>query len=360
MLEVVTLSMMRLLVAAVVLITGATSGRRVTGENCSVTEAATLTTSSPETGSLVAGVDLVSDTAHIFTETTQTPPYCSGCRVNHDAVNDVGDSNDQGNTNNTNDLDGLSSQEEVSDQANMNNTIDQARTTDQVGPTTKREDTNQPTLHLSYSPCEENETPTTTQPPTANSSRPPNQTEVTDPPEHQPAVSAELKNQIMDILDIVRPIFEAVSVFLTLLSAYVYSLPILRCPTTLYLLALNAADAVCGLVPVVYAAWRNADSRAREREVYHYGSMFGALLVGVSCRRMVYCFTLLLNVERFFVIAFPLQARHMKIVRYPKVRLVVVVVVVVVVVMMMIMMMMMMLATTAAAATTTTTMMMMI
>ena len=179
-------------------ISRATSGQRVTGENCSVTEAATLTTSSPETGSLVAGVDLVSDTAHIFTETTQTPPYCSGCRVNHDAVNDVGDSNDQGNTNNTNDLDGLSSQEEVSDQANMNNAIDQAITTDQVGPTTKREDTNQPTLHLNYSPCEENETPTTTQPPTANSSRPPNQTEVTAPPEHQPAVSAELKNQIMD------------------------------------------------------------------------------------------------------------------------------------------------------------------
>ena len=120
------------------------------------------------------------------------------------------------------------------------------------------------------------------------------------------------------ILDQFNLYFELVSILLTLTSAYVYALPSMRCATAYYLVGLNSVDTLAGFLSVIRNAWKVVDLVAASSAAgYHYLAI-GVIFVVVACRRMLYCFSLLLNAERFFVIAFPLKARYMKIIRYPK------------------------------------------
>ncbi|XP_076441152.1 uncharacterized protein LOC143280404 [Babylonia areolata] len=128
----------------------------------------------------------------------------------------------------------------------------------------------------------------------------------------------KLLDQVNELLTVFGPVFEAVSVLLTGLSTYIYSLPNMRCPTAKYLIALNGVDSIAGFIITLFRTWQNTDSGATSRASFHYVSMFGALFVTVACKRMVYCFTLLLSVERFFVIAFPVKSRYVRIVHSPK------------------------------------------
>nr|KAG5701226.1 hypothetical protein BaRGS_008602 [Batillaria attramentaria] len=136
----------------------------------------------------------------------------------------------------------------------------------------------------------------------------------------QPTISKETYDRLMPILNLFNLIFDAVSIVLTFTSACIYALPNMHCATAHYLVALNAAETVSGLLVVVkrtrdviwgattpYTAW------------FGYLTLIGTLMVSVSCRRTVYCLTAMVSMERFFVITFPLKARYMKLIRYPKV-----------------------------------------
>ncbi|KAL8581387.1 hypothetical protein ACOMHN_004272 [Nucella lapillus] len=144
----------------------------------------------------------------------------------------------------------------------------------------------------------------------------------------QPTVSKQLYDDVKDVMEVFGLVFEIVSLLLTLISACIYALPDMRCPTTKFLVALNSADSMAALLLTIYRLWQNADSGAPLSASFNYLSIFGALFVTVACRRMVYCFNLLLTVERFFVITFPLKARYTKIVQSPKLVIVIVVLVV--------------------------------
>ncbi|KAK7489105.1 hypothetical protein BaRGS_00019619 [Batillaria attramentaria] len=136
----------------------------------------------------------------------------------------------------------------------------------------------------------------------------------------QPTISKETYDRLMPILNLFNLVFDALSIVLTFTSACIYALPNMHCATAHYLVALNAAETVSGLLVVVkrtrdviwgattpYTAW------------FGYLTLIGTLMVSVSCRRTVYCLTAMVSMERFFVITFPLKARYMKLIRYPKV-----------------------------------------
>ncbi|XP_070182325.1 uncharacterized protein [Littorina saxatilis] len=133
-----------------------------------------------------------------------------------------------------------------------------------------------------------------------------------------PTVSRELYERIIGVYRHVFFYSEIVSVLLTSTSASIYALPNMRCATACYLVALNAVDTLSGLLGIVRGAWLQADQGASFLAEYHYLTIVGTIFISVACRRMVYCFSLLLSAERLFVIAFPLKARYMKIIRYPK------------------------------------------
>ena len=134
----------------------------------------------------------------------------------------------------------------------------------------------------------------------------------------QPTVSKELYDKMDRILNHFIFYFQFFSIFLTLSSACVYALPNMRCATACYLVGLNSVDTLSGLLSVIHKAWETVDvSAATSSAGFHHLTVW-SIFFAVASRRMLYCFSLLLSAERFFVIAFPLKARHLKIIRYPK------------------------------------------
>ncbi|KAK7489099.1 hypothetical protein BaRGS_00019613 [Batillaria attramentaria] len=136
----------------------------------------------------------------------------------------------------------------------------------------------------------------------------------------QPSISQETYDRVMKIMNLFNLVFEAVSIVLTFTSASIYALPRMRCATAYYLVALNAADTLSGLLVVIRTTWQSTrGAAARSAAEYNYLTIFGSLFLAVSCRRMVYCLSAMVSMERFFVIAFPMKARYIKLIRYPKV-----------------------------------------
>lgn len=134
----------------------------------------------------------------------------------------------------------------------------------------------------------------------------------------QPTVSKELYDKMDRILNHFILDFEFFSIFLTLASACVYALPNIRCATACYLVGLNSVDTLSGLLSVIRNAWETADVTAATSSAgFHHLTGLVSFLHG-GFEKNAYCFSLLLSAERFFVIAFPLKARHLKMIRYPK------------------------------------------
>ncbi|XP_076456081.1 uncharacterized protein LOC143290477 [Babylonia areolata] len=136
----------------------------------------------------------------------------------------------------------------------------------------------------------------------------------------QPSVSQEDYKDIMEVLDVVLIVTEGISVAVTATSAGVYMLPNMRCSTAVYLAALNGADTLCGVLVACRSVWKHVGGlHATRTAAFNYLTLAGTGYVSLASRRCVYCLSVIVSLERFFVITFPLRARHFKIIRFPKV-----------------------------------------
>ncbi|KAL8591338.1 hypothetical protein ACOMHN_052604 [Nucella lapillus] len=135
----------------------------------------------------------------------------------------------------------------------------------------------------------------------------------------RPTVSEADFASIMGVVDVVTIVVEMVSLALTAASAWVYALRNMRCTTAVYLAAMNVLDTLGGALVTCIRLWRYVEgSRAVSTLAYSYVSMAGAHYLALSCRRSVYCLSVIVSMERFFVISFPLKARYFKIIQFPK------------------------------------------
>nr|KAG5707729.1 hypothetical protein BaRGS_003304 [Batillaria attramentaria] len=139
------------------------------------------------------------------------------------------------------------------------------------------------------------------------------------PPEDQPIISSELAEKIIDVLDKVRLPLEMASGLVTFTSACVYLLPDMRSPTAMYLVSMNLLDTVSVVMGNVGLIWRlAAGNDVTKTKVYNQVQEICLRYLAQWTRRCVYCLAVLVSLERFFAISFPLKARFIKIIRFPK------------------------------------------
>ena len=115
----------------------------------------------------------------------------------------------------------------------------------------------------------------------------------------QPLVSKKDHDAIMTVLDVFLVVTEAVSVLLTATSAGVYLQRDMRCTTAVYLVALNLADTVCGGLVVWSGVWGYLGGPAAKGSLaYNYLTVAGTIYLSLCTRRIVYCSSAIVSLER--------------------------------------------------------------
>ncbi|XP_071114859.1 lysophosphatidic acid receptor 6-like [Haliotis cracherodii] len=113
------------------------------------------------------------------------------------------------------------------------------------------------------------------------------------------------------------PLFTS-AVLLNTFNLMVYTDPAMRSPTSTYLIALATDELLFAVLSTVRHILRQVYGiDAVKKQVYLYFAMFGSSFFLASLRVLMYCMTVLVSMERFLAVAFPLKSRNFRLIKSP-------------------------------------------
>lgn len=130
-------------------------------------------------------------------------------------------------------------------------------------------------------------------------------------------ISPEIYVQIQYPLKTITIALQIIALILSIINIIVYSRNNMRNTTTLYLIAYNAAIFVLLTVGFVTSVTVEIEHSSLPSRFYLIFGYFIDSFFNTFLHRFMFCLTLLVCMERFVAVAFPLKARHFRVVQSP-------------------------------------------
>ncbi|XP_071114860.1 allatostatin-A receptor-like [Haliotis cracherodii] len=110
----------------------------------------------------------------------------------------------------------------------------------------------------------------------------------------------------------------ASAVLLNTFNIMVYTAPAMRSPTSTYLIALATDELLFACLSTLRSALKSVYGvDAVKKQLYLTFAMYVSNFVLASLRVLMYCLTVLVSLERFLAVAFPLKSRSFRLIKSP-------------------------------------------